>query len=306
MVDSRGALAPEGRRADRLELRVPTTATQLPAVRAMAGDLAMRMDYDLDAVEDLRLAVDEACATLAAIAAGDAPLTVDLRDDACRAAHRGVGARPPTAPTSRATASAGRCSRRSSTRSTAGRATQADVPGGDGCPSPVAADRHGQVPARAASGRGRGRGRTEPLGSPVTRATPAIDETPSSEGLTVIPRSPEDDMPASQEPPVDVPVDVSDAETVEPAPVAEDEVGRGRGGSRRRPGTDLGEPASGRADRARCSPSSRPWRRTTRAGSGCGRSSSRSTCPLVRHFARRFSNRGRALRRPVAGRHARA
>jgi serine/threonine-protein kinase RsbW len=76
MADSRGALAQDGRRAERLELRVPTTATQLPAVRAMAGDLAMRMDYDLDAVEDLRLAVDEACATLAQIAAGDAPLTV--------------------------------------------------------------------------------------------------------------------------------------------------------------------------------------------------------------------------------------
>jgi serine/threonine-protein kinase RsbW len=76
MVDSRSALAQDGRRADRLELRVPTTATQLPAVRAMAGDLAIRMDYDLDSVEDLRLAVDEACATLAQIAAGDAPLTV--------------------------------------------------------------------------------------------------------------------------------------------------------------------------------------------------------------------------------------
>jgi serine/threonine-protein kinase RsbW len=76
MVDSRGALAQDGRRAERLELRVPTTATQLPAVRAMAGDLAIRMDYDLDAVEDLRLAVDEASATLAQIAAGDAPLTV--------------------------------------------------------------------------------------------------------------------------------------------------------------------------------------------------------------------------------------
>jgi serine/threonine-protein kinase RsbW len=76
MVDSRGALAQQGRRAERLELRVPTTATQLPAVRAMAGDLAMRMDYDLDAVEDLRLAVDEACATLSTIADGDAPLTV--------------------------------------------------------------------------------------------------------------------------------------------------------------------------------------------------------------------------------------
>ncbi|MGY2085405.1 ATP-binding protein [Blastococcus sp. SYSU DS0539] len=76
MVDSRGTLAQDGRRAERLELRVPTTATQLPAVRAMAGDLAMRMDYDLDAVEDLRLAVDEACATLTTVVAGDAPLTV--------------------------------------------------------------------------------------------------------------------------------------------------------------------------------------------------------------------------------------
>lgn len=76
MVDSRGALAQDGRRAERLELRVPITAMQLPAVRAMAGDLAIRMDYDLDSVEDLRLAVDEACATLAAIVEGDAPMTV--------------------------------------------------------------------------------------------------------------------------------------------------------------------------------------------------------------------------------------
>ncbi|RBY90724.1 ATP-binding protein [Blastococcus sp. TF02A-26] len=76
MVDRRGALAQDGRRAERLELRVPTTPTQLPAVRAMAGDLAIRMDYDLDSVEDLRLAVDEVCATLAAIALTDEPLTV--------------------------------------------------------------------------------------------------------------------------------------------------------------------------------------------------------------------------------------
>jgi serine/threonine-protein kinase RsbW len=76
MVDSMGALAQDARRGERLELKVPTTATQLPAVRAMAADLALRMDYDLDAVEDLRLAVDEACATLSQIAAPDAPLTV--------------------------------------------------------------------------------------------------------------------------------------------------------------------------------------------------------------------------------------
>ncbi|MGY1857623.1 ATP-binding protein [Modestobacter sp. SYSU DS0290] len=76
MVDTTGAAPTGERRAERLELRVPTSPTQLPAVRAMTGDLAMRMDFDLDAVEDLRLAVDEACATLAAIALGGSPLTV--------------------------------------------------------------------------------------------------------------------------------------------------------------------------------------------------------------------------------------
>ena len=76
MVDSRGAVGHDGRRAERIELRVPTTPTQLPAVRAMAADLAMRMDYDLDSVEDLRLAVDEACAILAAIGSAGQPLNV--------------------------------------------------------------------------------------------------------------------------------------------------------------------------------------------------------------------------------------
>lgn len=76
MGDSGTGLLQEGRRAERLELRVPITPTQLPAVRAMVGDLAMRMDYDLDAVEDLRLAVDEACAILALVSVGDVPLTV--------------------------------------------------------------------------------------------------------------------------------------------------------------------------------------------------------------------------------------
>ena len=76
MVDTTDAAPTGERRAERLELRVPTSPTQLPAVRAMAGDLAMRMDFDLDAVEDLRLAVDEACAILSSVAQGDSPLTV--------------------------------------------------------------------------------------------------------------------------------------------------------------------------------------------------------------------------------------
>ena len=75
MADPTGAATGE-RRTERLELRVPTSPTQLPAVRAMAADLALRMDFDLDAVEDLRLAVDEACATLSAIALPAEPLTV--------------------------------------------------------------------------------------------------------------------------------------------------------------------------------------------------------------------------------------
>jgi serine/threonine-protein kinase RsbW len=76
MVESGASLVQDGRRGERLELRVPITPTQLPAVRAMVGDLAMRMDYDLDAVEDLRLAVDEASAILSLVASGDTPLTV--------------------------------------------------------------------------------------------------------------------------------------------------------------------------------------------------------------------------------------
>ncbi len=75
MVDMTTAAQGE-RHTERLELRVPTSRTQLPAVRAMAGDLAMRMDFDLDAVEDLRLAVDEASATLASVATADSALTV--------------------------------------------------------------------------------------------------------------------------------------------------------------------------------------------------------------------------------------
>ena len=94
MVDTTDAPAAE-RRAERLELRVPTSPTQLPAVRAMTGDLAMRMDFYLDAVEDLRLAVDEACATLAAIAVGGEPLTVVF--EASREALR-IDAWVPTAP----------------------------------------------------------------------------------------------------------------------------------------------------------------------------------------------------------------
>ena len=136
MVDSRGALAQDGRRGERLELRVPTTPTQLPAVRAMAADLAMRMDYDLDAVEDLRLAVDEACATLAQIAAGDAPLTVIF--ETTRAGLH-IEAWVPTAEGTEVPRDGFGWAILATLVDTvdARRSTQADVPAGNGTDSPV-------------------------------------------------------------------------------------------------------------------------------------------------------------------------
>ncbi|MGY1808369.1 ATP-binding protein [Blastococcus sp. SYSU D00669] len=137
MADSRGALAQDGRRGERLELRVPTTPTQLPAVRAMAGDLAMRMDYDLDSVEDLRLAVDEACATLALVGADDEPLTV-VFETTRTGLH--IDAWVPTpAGTDVPRDGFGWAVLQTLADNVAGRpATQADVPGGNGTAEPVA------------------------------------------------------------------------------------------------------------------------------------------------------------------------
>lgn len=49
-------------------LEVGVLPTQLAPLRVVAADLAARADFDLDTVSDLRMAVDEACSTLAALA----------------------------------------------------------------------------------------------------------------------------------------------------------------------------------------------------------------------------------------------
>lgn len=49
-------------------IEVGVEPAQLAPVRVVAADLAARVDFDLDAVSDLRMAVDEACATLATLA----------------------------------------------------------------------------------------------------------------------------------------------------------------------------------------------------------------------------------------------
>ena len=54
--------APTGQ--DLVEMRVPATSAYLAVLRTAAAGLAARLDFTLDEIEDLRIAVDEACALL--------------------------------------------------------------------------------------------------------------------------------------------------------------------------------------------------------------------------------------------------
>lgn len=45
---------------------MPASGESVPGIRALAADMAMREDYDLDAISDLRLAVEEACTSVLA------------------------------------------------------------------------------------------------------------------------------------------------------------------------------------------------------------------------------------------------
>ena len=47
-----------------IELRLGADLVHLPIVRSVVATIATRADFDLDAIADLRLAVDEACSTL--------------------------------------------------------------------------------------------------------------------------------------------------------------------------------------------------------------------------------------------------
>jgi serine/threonine-protein kinase RsbW len=57
-----------------VEVRTSASAALIPTIRAVASDLAARADFDLDAISDLRMAVDEACATLVDLAASTSSL----------------------------------------------------------------------------------------------------------------------------------------------------------------------------------------------------------------------------------------
>ena len=59
---------------DVVELRLPAESAYLSVLRTATAGLAARLDFTLDEIEDLRIAVDEACALLLPDARADHPL----------------------------------------------------------------------------------------------------------------------------------------------------------------------------------------------------------------------------------------
>jgi serine/threonine-protein kinase RsbW len=54
----------EARMNDQVVLRLPAAGAYLSVLRTATASLASRLDFTLDDIEDLRIAVDEACALL--------------------------------------------------------------------------------------------------------------------------------------------------------------------------------------------------------------------------------------------------
>lgn len=84
-----------------VEIRTAARPALIPTVRAVASDLAARADFDLDAISDLRMAVDEACATLVGLAVPGSSLQCTFavhgeRIDVAAQVHTGSGATLPT------------------------------------------------------------------------------------------------------------------------------------------------------------------------------------------------------------------
>ena len=69
-----------GQMRDRVVLRLPAQAAYLSVLRTATASLASRLDFTIDDIEDLRIAVDEACAMLLfqAVAGADLECAFEL------------------------------------------------------------------------------------------------------------------------------------------------------------------------------------------------------------------------------------
>jgi serine/threonine-protein kinase RsbW len=61
-----------------IEVLTAASSLVIPTIRTVAADLAARADFDLDSIDDLRMAVDDACAMLVRIAAPNARLRCEF------------------------------------------------------------------------------------------------------------------------------------------------------------------------------------------------------------------------------------
>jgi serine/threonine-protein kinase RsbW len=72
-----GTLSPPTTR-DHVTIRMPAEGAYLSVLRTATAGLAARLDFTLDEIEDLRIAVDEACAMLLAQAGAGTTLECDF------------------------------------------------------------------------------------------------------------------------------------------------------------------------------------------------------------------------------------
>ena len=95
-----------------VELRLPAESAYVAVLRMTTAGLAARLDFTLDDIEDLRMAVGEACALVLEHADPGGDLHADLRPQRRLDPGVGLGRLQPRAPSPTRTASAGRCSPR--------------------------------------------------------------------------------------------------------------------------------------------------------------------------------------------------
>ena len=80
------ATTPSGAGRDVVVLRLPAAGAYLSVLRTATASLASRLDFTIDDIEDLRIAVDEACAMLLtqALPGADLECSFELTADAIR------------------------------------------------------------------------------------------------------------------------------------------------------------------------------------------------------------------------------
>ena len=81
---NRQSAASATKSSDVVTLRLPAVAAYLSVLRTATASLASRLDFTIDDIEDLRIAVDEACAMLLsqAVAGADLECAFELSEDA--------------------------------------------------------------------------------------------------------------------------------------------------------------------------------------------------------------------------------